>query len=163
MDAERWERVQRIFHEAIALPEERRREYVNRACADTPEIAAEVLALLAEDGSTASPLDDGVGSMAHAILEPRAPLPAEIGPYRIKRVLGEGGMGVVYLAEREDLDNVVAIKFLRDARLSRHRRDRFLREQRILARLSHPSICRLFDAGVLDDGSPYFVMEYVDG
>ncbi len=163
MDAERWERIQRIFHEALEVKAEGRADFVERACADCPEITAEVLALLAEDGSSASPIDRGVAPMANAVLEPHAPLPAEIGPYRIQRVLGEGGMGVVYLAEREDLDSVVAIKFLRDARLSPQRRDRFLREQRILARLSHPSICRLFDAGLLDDGSPYFVMEYVDG
>jgi serine/threonine-protein kinase len=86
-----------------------------------------------------------------------------IGSYRLLSLLGRGGMGVVYLAEREDLHSLAAIKFLRDAKLSPHRRERFLQEQRILARLNHPLISRLYDAGTLSDGTPYFVMEYVDG
>jgi serine/threonine protein kinase/tetratricopeptide (TPR) repeat protein len=77
--------------------------------------------------------------------------------------LGEGGMGVVYLAERKDLGSEVAIKVLRDAWLSPARRERFASEQRTLAQLSHPSIARLYDAATLDDGTPWFVMEYVEG
>ena len=87
----------------------------------------------------------------------------EFGPYRIKRVLGEGGMGVVYLAEREDLGSLVAIKVLRDAWLSPARLARFESEQRTLANLNHPSIARLYDADCLENGTPWFVMEYVDG
>jgi serine/threonine-protein kinase len=77
--------------------------------------------------------------------------------------LGEGGMGVVYLAERMDLGNLVALKILRDAWFSPARRKRFAAEQRTLARLNHPSIARLYDAGTLADGTPWFVLEYVDG
>src|SRR6202040_3110848 len=87
----------------------------------------------------------------------------EFGPYRIKEPLGEGGMGVVYLAERRDLGSLVAIKLLRDAWLSPARRERFTAEQRTLAQLNHPSIARLYDADTLSDGTPFFVMEYVDG
>src|SRR5580704_18954430 len=72
-------------------------------------------------------------------------------------------MGVVYLAERSDLGTQVAVKVLRDAWLSPARRERFGTEQRTLAQLNHPSIARLYDADVLDDGTPWFVMEYVDG
>lgn len=86
-----------------------------------------------------------------------------IGPYRIVRLLGEGGMGAVYLGEREDLGVVAAIKVLRDAWLSPARRERFATEQRTLAQLNHPAIARMLDAGVLDDGTPWIVMEYVDG
>ena len=71
------------------------------------------------------------------------------GPYRITGVLGEGGMGVVYRAERDDLGSVAAIKILRDAWLSPARRERFASEQRTLAQLNHPSIARLYDAGTL--------------
>jgi serine/threonine-protein kinase len=78
-------------------------------------------------------------------------------------MLGEGGMGVVYLAERDDLGNMVAIKILRDAWLSPARRERFLAEQRMLAQLNHPSIARLYDANTLPDGTPWFAMEYVEG
>ena len=72
-------------------------------------------------------------------------------------------MGVVYLAEREDLGNEVAIKILRDAWVSPARRERFRAEQRTLAQLNHPSIARLYDADTSPDGTPFFVMEYVEG
>ena len=163
MDSKQWDRIQRLFHEALEMPEESRRDFVRSACAEAPEIETEVLALLAEDHSGGSLLDQGVGQVADAMLGGPTTIPREIGPYRVTRKLGEGGMGVVYLAEREDLHRPAAIKFLRDARLSPQRRERFLREQRILAQLSHPSISRLYDASTLPDGTPYFVMEYVDG
>jgi serine/threonine-protein kinase len=85
------------------------------------------------------------------------------GPYRLIRPLGEGGMAVVYLARRDDLGSVAAIKVLRDAWLSPTRRERFAAEQRTLALLIHPSIARLYDADTLPDGTPWFVMEYVEG
>src|SRR2546427_1165150 len=72
-------------------------------------------------------------------------------------------MGVVYLAEREDLGSIAAIKILRDAWLSPDRRERFASEQRTLAQLNHPAIARLYDADTLADGTPWFVMEYVEG
>ena len=72
-------------------------------------------------------------------------------------------MGVVYLAERDDLGSAAAIKLLRDAWLSPARRERFAREQRTLAQLSTRRIARLFDAGTLADGTPWIAMEYVDG
>ena len=72
-------------------------------------------------------------------------------------------MGVVYLAEREDLGSLVAIKLLRDAWMSPARRERFASEQQTLAQLTHPSIARLYDADTLPDGTPWFVMEYVQG
>src|SRR5207245_10925663 len=71
--------------------------------------------------------------------------------------------GVVYLAEREDLGSLVAIKILRDAWLSPARRQRFASEQRTLAQLNHPFIARLYDADTTPDGTPFFVMEYVEG
>ena len=92
-----------------------------------------------------------------------SPAVKEFGPYRILELLGEGGMGVVYLAERDDLGNQVAIKILRDAWLSPARRERFASEQRTLAQLNHPYIARLYDADTLPDGTPWFVMEYVEG
>src|SRR5258707_9873662 len=72
-------------------------------------------------------------------------------------------MGGVYLAERRDLGSQVAVKVLRDAWLSPSRRERFASEQRLLAQLNHPSIARLYDADTSDDGTPWFVMEYVEG
>ena len=126
---------------------------------------ADVEALLQEDARSASVLDRDLPRIAHQVLDaPLESLPLEeFGPYRIKGVLGEGGMGVVYLAEREDLGSLVAIKVLRDAWLSPARLARFESEQRTLASLDHPSIARLFDADCLANGTPWFVMEYVDG
>ena len=111
-------------------------------------------------------LDRGAASIAAGIVdsEPAAGVPDQtFGPYRLIRLLGEGGMAVVYLARRDDLGSVAAIKVLRDAWLSPARRDRFAAEQRTLAQLIHPSIARLYDADTLPDGTPWFVMEYVEG
>ena len=162
----RWERVQTVFHLSADLPEADRRQYVAEECADDPTLADEVLALLEEDARGGSLLDRDVSHLARAVLDaPTAPVvPLDtFGPYRISSVLGEGGMGVVYLAERADLGSQAAIKILRDAWLSPARRERFAAEQRTLAQLNHPSIARLYDADTLPDGTPWFVMEYVEG
>ena len=166
MSASRWERVQTLFHLAADLPEGERQSYVSAECADDPTLAAEVMEMLAEDSRGGTLLDRDVSHLARAVLDTaRAPfLPLDnFGPYRISSVLGEGGMGVVYLAERSDLGSKAAIKILRDAWLSPSRRERFAAEQRTLAQLNHPSIARLYDADTLPDGTPWFVMEYVEG
>jgi serine/threonine-protein kinase len=166
MNSSRWERVQTIFHLAADLPEEERHPYVSAECSDDPTLAEEVLALLEEDARDGSVLDRDVSHLARAMLDAAsAPvLPTDtFGAYRISSMLGEGGMGVVYLAERADLGSKAAIKILRDAWLSPVRRERFAAEQRTLAQLNHPSIARLYDADTLPDGTPWFVMEYVEG
>jgi serine/threonine-protein kinase len=166
MDGTRWERMQALFHEAADLPEPERRSFLKAVCGEDEGLMADVLAMLQEDACTTSLLNQDVAQVAHQVLID-APPPAvphkEFGPYRIKEMLGEGGMGVVYLAEREDLGSLVAIKLLRDAWLSPARRERFASEQRTLAQLNHPSIARLYDADTLADGTPWFVMEYVEG
>lgn len=165
MDAVRWERLQRLFHEALARPEEERQAYLRGASGDDASLLPEVLRMLEADAGAPSPLDAGLARLAEQVLHlDTAELPlAEFGPYRVTRLLGEGGMGVVYLARREDLGSVAALKILRDAWLSPARRERFAAEQRTLAHLHHPSIAQLHDAGALADGTPWFVMEYVEG
>ncbi|MBL8271040.1 serine/threonine-protein kinase [Steroidobacter sp.] len=88
-----------------------------------------------------------------------------IGPYRVMRSLGQGGMGEVFLAERADAQfrQHVAIKLVRRGLLSRHVQGRLRQERQILASLDHPNIARLYDGGTTDDGTPYIVMEYIDG
>jgi serine/threonine-protein kinase len=162
MDRERWDRIQALFHEALVLPAGERRAFVESRCADDPAVAAETLAMLAEDERADQVLDRGLEPLAAGALADRVPA-REIGPYRLGELLGEGGMGVVYRAERADLGNRVAIKLLRDAWLSPARRERFASEQRTLAQLDHPAIARLFDADTLPDGTPWFAMEYVAG
>jgi serine/threonine protein kinase len=166
MDSIRWERVQALFHEAADLPRAERVPFLEGRCADDPSLVREVLSLLAEDARRDSLLDGDVAQVADKILDDpdcASPPFKEFGPYRLRRVLGEGGMGVVYLAERRDLGSQVAIKILRDAWLSPARRERFATEQRTLAQLNHPFIARLYDADASADGTPFFVMEYVEG
>src|SRR5688500_12321638 len=141
MDKSAWERIQRLFHEAVELEEPAREEFLSRL--DRTD-AAEVRSLLDED-SASSLIDRGLPHLASDIFsrEPQRgnPLPDQrFGAYRITGVLGEGGMGIVYLAERSDIESKAAIKILRDAWLSPARRERFLAEQRTLAQLEHPGI-----------------------
>ena len=87
-----------------------------------------------------------------------------IGPYRVLRVIGEGAFGVVYLCAQETpVRRDVAVKVLRPGAGDRHTLARFEAERHLLARLSHPAIAQVFDAGALPDGRPYFVMEHVRG
>lgn len=165
MDRSRWGRIQTLFHEAATLPQAEQHVFLESACGEDEGLVADVLALLHEDARGTSLLDQPLAEIAHKVLvEDAHSLPfQELGPYRIRKVLGEGGMGVVYLAEREDLGSLVALKLLRDAWLSPARRERFSAEQRTLAQLNHPSIARIYDADTLSDGTPFFVMEYVEG
>jgi serine/threonine-protein kinase len=165
MDGARWEHIKSVFHDALAKAETDRRLFVESACQGDRKMMAEILAMLKADATGSSLLDAGLIEIAWAMVG--APTESismrEFGPYRLKEVLGEGGMGVVWLAGRSDTGNPVAIKFLPHAGLSPVRRDRFTREIRTLARLRHQFIARLYDAGTLPDGTPWFAMEYVDG
>jgi serine/threonine protein kinase/tetratricopeptide (TPR) repeat protein len=165
MDAARWERLQTLFHAVADLPAAEQRAFLDAQCGDDPSLVADALSLLAEDVRGESLLDRGVAVAADDVLRHTrfTPSTAKFGPYRITRVLGEGGMGVVYLGTRDDLGTAAAIKILRDAWLSPARRERFASEQRTLAQLNHPLIARLYDADTLPDGTPWFVMEYVEG
>jgi eukaryotic-like serine/threonine-protein kinase len=166
MDSDRWQQVQELFHECVDLPQGERNAFLQIACADDDAMRSEILSMLEADGENHSILDGNLANIAQQVLAitDSASLEGhELGPYVMKKILGEGGMGVVYLAERKDLRNVVAIKVLRDAWLSPARRERFASEQRMLAQLTHPSIARLYDAHTLSDGTPCFVMEHVEG
>jgi eukaryotic-like serine/threonine-protein kinase len=165
LDARRWHRTRELFDAALLLPTgDARRVFVLQAAGDDAELANEVLAMLAADAEECSLLDRDVEQVASSMLAATVPPPGtRIGRYTVKRFLGEGGMGVVCLAEREDLGSVVAIKILRDAWLSPARQQRFRDEQRLLARLNHPGIARLYDADTLSDGTPWFAMEFVAG
>jgi eukaryotic-like serine/threonine-protein kinase len=164
MDSARWQRIQSLFHDATDLSAAEQRGFVQEACGDDSDLASEVIAMLDQESSGTSLLDRKLADVAHQTLIAAGDIPLkEFGRYRILGVLGEGGMGVVYLAERSDLGNQVAIKVLRDAWLSPSRRERFASEQRTLAQLNHPSIAQLYDADTFPDGTPWFAMERVDG
>ena len=163
MNEHHWHRLQDLFHRALDRPEPEREEFVRSACGSDTDLLRELLALLQEDGRANPLLDARLDRLAARTLESEDAAPESIGPYHVACLLGRGGMGAVYLAERADIGQRVAVKLLRDAFLSPARRERFVQEERILAQLNHPSIAQLYDADSLPDGTPYFVMEYVDG
>ncbi len=164
MNSQRWERVQALFHDALEMPASERTGFLHQASAGDGELESQVNAMLEEDARGNSVLDAELAHVADDLLtRPSAGTQRTFGPYRLGKLLGEGGMGVVFLAERDDLKSLVAVKILRDAWMSPARRARFLAEQRTLAQLNHPSIARLYDADTLDDKTPFFAMEYVDG
>ena len=158
----RWRRVQELFHAAAELPVDAQHAFLEGRSGGDAALVSEVEALLLEDRTPDSFLDRPLPEVAGQLLGPGAP-GGQVGPYRVLRLLGEGGMGVVYLVEREDVGGRAALKLLRDAWVSPSRRARFLTEQRTLAQLDHPGIAQLHDAGTLPDGTPWFAMEYVEG
>lgn len=168
MERTQWARAQELFHELVELDPAQRQQALEEWCGDHEELLAQVQSMLEEDSRADRLLDGGVASLAAAwagepLLLGDGETLRQIGPYRMLRVLGEGGMGIVYLAERTDIGGEVAIKLLRDAWVSPARRMRFSTEQRMLAQLKHPGIAQIFEADTLRDGTPWFAMEYVDG
>jgi len=166
MDAARWERIQTLFHDTAERPPAERSAFLEAAAGGDRELVEEVAALIQEDARGGSVLDRDASAVAGQMLGGEEIASAQrfdqrFGPYRLVRPLGEGGMGVVYLAKRDDLASHAAIKILRHAWMSAARRERFASEQRMLAQLNHPSIARIYDADTLDDGTPWFAMEYV--
>lgn len=166
MNAERWERLNDIFHEAAARQAAERDSYVRSACGDDAELRAEVERLLAAHDRA------GLFIEAPALATPGAWPELEstregqrVGPYRIVRELGRGGMGAVYLAERADglYEQTVALKLIKRGMDTERVLARFRAERQILASLDHPNIARLLDGGTTDGGAPYFAMEYIDG
>jgi tetratricopeptide (TPR) repeat protein len=157
--------VESLFHELADLSSDRREEHFqNRQIPG--EVRAEVEALLRFDSHTLDgSLTGKVASSAQRSLSDHLEANSRCGPYRLLRVLGRGGMGSVYLAERADgeVEQRVAIKVIGQRRFEPAFIDRFLRERQILATLSHPGIARLLDVGHTGDGLPYLAMEYVDG
>ena len=166
MDAQRWQRLQTLFAEALALPPAEREAYVERAAASDDGLAAELRRLLKGD-TTTDTLPAMLAEAARQALGGAAePGPGRrLGPWRIVSHLADGGMGAVYRAERADgqYEQQAAVKLLRVDRLSPEARDRLAQERQILARLQHPNIARLLDGGTTPEGQPYLVMAYVDG
>lgn len=159
MDSARYQALKRIFHNAQELTDAGCSDYLDRACAGDAELRAQAQALLA--------VRCDPGFLEHNLLATETPgdLGLERG-YRVLRELARGGMGVVYLAERDDGEyrGQVAIKLLtRAAALQPAAIARLRQERQILARLNHPHIARLLDGGTTTGGMPYLVLEYVEG
>jgi eukaryotic-like serine/threonine-protein kinase len=162
-DPESWDRVKKVLNLVLDAAPEARRGVVTKACAGDSALQGEVESLLSYADQTGR-LDDCLRETVRDAIGSAAQAPARIGPYRVERELGSGGMGTVYVGVRDDdeLPARVALKVIQTAG-SQALFERFYRERRILAGLIHPYIVRLLDAGKLENGQPYFVMEYVEG
>jgi len=158
------ERIEAIFEEALDMPAAARSAWLAEACGEDRQLQAEVEALLAASAQPDGILGAPAAALAMSLVEERAPA-RRIGPYRVLRELGRGGMGVVYLAERSDghFRRRVAVKLLRASPDADELHRRFLAERQILASLSHPNIAQLLDGGVSEGQLPYLVIEFVDG
>jgi len=154
--------VDELFHKVVDLAPEARARYFAESNVDEA-MRREVESLLAFD-STGEPLTGRVENAAGKVLPRLESGNGRCGPYRLLNLVGRGGMGVVYLAERVDgeVAQRVAVKLL-PIGAGEMQRERFLKERQILATLSHPNIARLLDAGHSVDQRPYLAMEYVDG
>src|SRR5450432_1963053 len=172
MDTQRWERIGDIFERLLGVPLTQRPTLLDSLCGDDAELKKIVVSMLESE--------DSVQRLEPAGAEVRAPtdsnlqaqdlidvafIGTRVGPWRIERKLGAGGMGVVWLAQRADgqFEQRAALKLIKRGMDSEAVLARFFRERQILARLSHPNIARLLDGGLSTDQRPYFVMEYVEG
>jgi tetratricopeptide (TPR) repeat protein/predicted Ser/Thr protein kinase len=156
-------RLEDLFHELAGLSPAAREQYFTRHGVDQ-QTRREVEELLAFDPSASGLLQRDIELAAQRALGHLEKAGQRCGPYRLVRMIGRGGMGTVYLADRADgeVTQQVAVKLLRPG-ADYLERERFLQERQILATLVHPNIARLLDAGHLEDGQPFLAMEYVDG
>lgn len=160
MDSKRWQQIEDLVDAASRLDPAERVAFLDRTIRNDGTLRSEVESLLTQLDADPDYLDtplvrldspDGDGQ--------------HLGSYRLIRVLGEGGMGTVHLATRDETDfrQFVALKMLRRGLDTDRLLERFARERRILAELSHPNIARLIDGGASEDGRPFLVMEFIDG
>ena len=168
LDASQWNTLSHLLEEALDLDATERTAWLERQAGIDPSLRAALRELLAAHA--------GNGPSTFAGDLPTFPVPNEsvcpelacgvcVGPYRLVRLLGRGGMGEVWLAERADriVSRQVALKLPATTMPHRKLAERFAREREILARLTHPNIARLYDAGFAADGHPYLALEFVEG
>ncbi len=170
-----WQRARTLFERCVELEDGVRAELLDAACAGDQNLRREVESLLAADlAAEHEPTIPGLGASSDLVdallaesvdVEEHRWLGVRIGAFKIERMLGRGGMGAVFLANRVDGEYAqqVAIKLIRQGYGSSSLHARLRSERQILASLAHPRIARLLDGGVAADGTPYIVMEFVDG
>ncbi len=160
MDADRWQRLSPLLDALLELDGEARASSLASLREEDPQLADDLEELLALEA-------DSGDFLSEPLVAPNAGIVpgVTIGPYELDRLLGEGGMGQVWLARRADglYQRRVALKLLRPGIADPSLRIRFTRERQILARLEHPHIARLLDAGISSDQQPYLALEYVEG
>ena len=167
-DSSRWSRVRDLLADARELAPEEREAWLATAT-DDDALREEVLDMLRateaaqSDGFLSAPAAETTAALFADDTDPY--IGRRVGPWQLTSSLGEGGMGIVYRAERADVDfeQQAALKLVGRGLAPRALIERFRQERRILARLDHPGIARLLDGGLTEDGQPYFAMELVDG
>lgn len=160
------EAVEVLFHQASELDSSRRGAFLDERCAGNPELRAAVEELIQFDARARARTDLLRSPVAGFLADFRLTeegVPESIGGFRIVRRLGEGGMGTVYEAEQGKPPRTVALKVMRPGLDSAESRKRFAREARILGRLDHAGIARVYETGTTEDGRLYFVMEFIRG
>ena len=169
MDADRWQRISRLYRGALDRPVDQREAFLDASCDGDEALRGEVATLLASEASAEALLAGTADEVVVGPLTPSSEAPhgglqpgAKLGPYQIQRPLGRGGMGVVLLAHDATLHRQVAIKVLGSSADGETARARLLREARNAAALNHPNICTVYEVGEAD-GHAYIAMEYVDG
>ncbi len=175
MEHRRFDQIDQIFRQVLDLPEKERESFLKEATLHDKEMYTEIMRLLKYADESQSFFGDTVSDFLaplEPILkgdEPSADFTFEagrlVGNYRITSLLGKGGMGQVYLAERDDgvFKKAVALKCLKKGMDSEEILRRFRFERQVLARLQHPNIATLLDGGLTDEGQPFFAMEFVEG
>jgi len=167
-DKLRWQRIKQLFDEAVELDQDERRAWLAEQCGDDRELLAKVQSLLECDEESSSFLQPPLklGDEAQHLDDGSARLGRRVGAYTLDRVIGSGGMGTVYEATQEQPRRTVAVKLMRPGIASRSALRRFEYESQLLARLRHPGIAQVYDAGTHRDGEvtvPFFAMEYIVG
>lgn len=159
----RWQRIDALFEAALEQPEPARLQWLEQACPDV-EVRARVLDLLRLEQQESGPLEALAAELSQGLVVEQL-RGRSLGGWRLEEPLGEGGMATVWRATREvgGYTREAAIKCLKIGLYSPELRQRFVDEQSILARLEHPHIARLYDAGIAADGTPYLAMERVRG
>ena len=167
---ERWKKADRIFDASMDLPPEKREAYLETECGNDAELRALVERLIANaESDTFLPTEGGTPTEAKGFnrersLEANEAAPSVIGPYTIQQQIGEGGFGIVYLAEQtRPVRRRVALKILKAGMDTKAILARFEAERQAMALMEHPNIAKILDAGETETGRPYFVMEYVPG
>jgi eukaryotic-like serine/threonine-protein kinase len=173
-DLARWRTVDSLFAEALERPADERTAFLRARCGDDPVLYEEIASLLLAESEAEELIGDSAADFAAPLLpglrdaigqDAGLVAGAVVGPYRVIRLLGRGGMGNVFLAARADgaFEKEVALKLIRRGMDTDEVLARFRRERQLLAGLDHPHVARLLDGGVAEDGRPYLVMEVVHG
>jgi serine/threonine-protein kinase len=163
VDPDRWRRIEEVLDAALDLPPGQRKRFLDEACAADAALRSEVESLLAADARAKDYLEVPVGSLQSVLSAPYRS-GQRIGPYRLLRELGRGGLGIVYLAVDTRLGRQVALKLLPASRTADpEARARFQREARAASALDHPNICTIYEIDESEAGDPYIAMAFVEG